>query len=251
MNRNVQNIGVLVLAAGESSRIQPLSKGLPKPLIQIQGKSILERNLKWLSEFGIISLWINLHYGADAIRRTIGTGEKWGLSVSYSYELKLMGTAGAFKLLQKEWQGSTLIVYGDNLISFNLEKFIKAHKMSGVAGSIALFDQKVQPHTGISGGKVSLDSSGHITKFLEGKGDDVSHPMTLVNAGVYLVEQEILEWIPSDQNYDFAHDVFPKMIKSGKKLQGYVMEGYCLGLDTPESYANAISLIECGKVKLL
>src|SRR4028118_201133 len=97
----INNLGTLVLAAGKSTRIQPVSGGLPKPLLQVQGQSILERNLKWLVDSGIHSVWINLHYRSEEIQKVIGTGENLGLKVSYSREPEILGTAGAYKKLER------------------------------------------------------------------------------------------------------------------------------------------------------
>jgi len=81
-------------------------------------------------------------------------------------------------------------------------------------------------------------------------GKEGTYPSTLVNAAVYLLEPEVLKLIPKQTFYDFARDLFPKMLSAGYYLQGYLIDGYCLGLDTPESYAKATSLIESGNVKL-
>ncbi len=81
-------------------------------------------------------------------------------------------------------------------------------------------------------------------------GTEGTIPSTLVNAGIYLLEPEVLELIPAQTFYDFARDLFPQMLAAGYHLQGYLIDGYCLGLDTPESFAKAMSLIESGKVKL-
>lgn len=245
-----QDFSVLVLAAGKSTRIQPVSGGLPKPLLPVQGKSILERNLSWLINAGIQSVWINLHYRPEEIQQTIGTGTNLGLKVSYSLEPEILGTAGAYKNLEQQWQGTTLVVYGDSLVRFDLAKFLAAHKSSEAIATLALFDQNIHHHTAIAGGRVILDESGKITSFVEMTGTQGIRPSTLVNAAVYLLEPEVLKLIPEQTFYDFARDLFPQMLSAGYYLQGHLIDGYCLGLDTPESYAKAMSLIESGNIKL-
>ncbi|MCP2727778.1 nucleotidyltransferase family protein [Symplocastrum sp. BBK-W-15] len=247
---NREDLGVLVLAAGKSTRIQPVSGGLPKPLLPVEGKSILERNLSWLVSSAIESVWINLHYRAEEIQQVIGTGENLGLKVSYSLEPEILGTAGAYKNLEQHWQGTTLVIYGDSLVCFDLAKFLAAHQSSEAVATIALFDQNTHHHTAIAGGRVILDENGRITSFTEMAGTEETSPSTLVNAAVYLLEAEVLKMIPKQTFYDFARHLFPQMLAAGYYLQGYLIDGYCLGLDTPESYAKAMSLIETGKVKL-
>lgn len=246
----LKNLGVLVLAAGKSTRIQPVSGGLPKPLLSVHSKSILERNLTWLAASGMQSVSINLHYRPEEIQRVIGTGENLGLKISYSLEPEILGTAGAYKNLEQQWQGTTLVVYGDSLVNFDLTKFLAAHQNSKAVATIALFDQNTHYHTAIAGGRVILNNSSKITRFWEMTGNEATYPSTLVNAAVYLLEPEVLKLIPPQTFYDFARDLFPKMLTAGYYLQGHLIDGYCLGLDTPESYAKAMSLIEERKVKL-
>ena len=249
-NLKIEDLGVLVLAAGKSTRIQSVSGGLPKPLLPVQGKSILERNLSWLVSSGIQSVWINLHYRPEEIQQVIGTGENLGLKVSYSLEPEILGTAGAYKNLEQQWQRTTLVIYGDSLVCFDLAKFLAGHQSSEAIATIALFDQNTHHHTAIAGGRVILDESGKITSFVEMAGTAQTSHSPLVNAAVYLLEAEVLKLIPKQTFYDFARDLFPQMLATGYYMQGYLIDGYCLGLDTPESYAKAMSLIETGNVIL-
>jgi NDP-sugar pyrophosphorylase family protein len=136
------------------------------------------------------------------------------------------------------------------LVRFDLRAFLSAHQHSKAVATVALFDQNTHHHTAIAGGRVILNESSKITGFFEMTGNEGTYPSTLVNAAVYLLEPEVLNLIPSQTFYDFARDLFPQMLAAGYYLQGYLIDGYCLGLDTPESYAKAMSLIESGKVKL-
>jgi len=241
---------VLVLAAGKSTRIAAVAQGRPKPLISIEGQSILERNLRWLSLQGIHSLWINLHYKPDEIRNAIGDGSRLGLAIRYSFEPEISGTAGAYKNLEREFARTALIVYGDSLLFFDLARFLAAHRSSKAEASIAVFDQGLHPHTGIAGGRVLTDADGNIHRFEESGGSGDSHP-GLVNAGVYFLEPSVLPFIPANTFFDFGRDVFPRMLQAGRRLFAYVIEkeGYCLGLDRPDSFNEALQLIQT-RVKL-
>lgn len=248
---NLQDLGVLVLAAGKSTRIHPISQGLPKPLLPIKNKPILEHNLSWLASEGIKSLWINLHYKPEEISAAIGDGSQLRLEVSYSLEPEILGTAGGYKKLEQQWTGTTLVIYGDSLVRFDLSKFITAHRDAKAVATIALFDRNTHPHTAIAGGRVILDEQLRVTRFQETIEAKETLSSSLVNAAVYLLEPQVLDLIPSQTFYDFARDLFPQMLAAGYHLQGHLIDGYCLGLDTPESYAQAMNLIETEKVKLL
>lgn len=230
----------LVLAAGKSTRIAPISKGLPKPLIDIHGKSVLKRNLAWLFEYGVRDIWINLHYRPEEIMNHLGDGSKFGLSLQYSFEPKILGTAGAVKLLEEEWNETFLVVYGDNLFQFCLDTFIDFHASKKTALSIGLFHQETHVHTGIAGGRVILEKD-EVKGFAEGSPRAISD---YVNAGIYLLEPKILEMIPKDTFYDFGNDLFQKCINNDIKISGHIINGYCLGIDTPESYKEAMKIIK-------
>lgn len=237
----------LVLAAGKSTRIFSVSKGRPKPLIEVEGEAILSRNLRWLAAEGIEEVFVNLHYKADDIREYIQSRDQLGVRVSYSFEPEILGTAGAAKALQSQLSDTFVVVYGDNLITTSIADLMASHVNSGAEATIALYDRHLHLHTGIAGGRVKVDSSHKIMEFREGADDDFS---SLVNAGIYVLQPRVFDYIPENVFCDFAKDVFPKMIDAKVKINSAKITGYCLGLDTAESYERAIDLISHGKVRL-
>ena len=240
-------MNALVLAAGKSTRIQSVTGGYPKPLLSIRGETIIGRNLKWLAAEGITKIWINLHYRPEEIQRTLGDGSQFGVKIHYVLESEILGTAGAVKNIAAAWEEPYFVVYGDSLVQFDLGAMVKKHQNNQPLATIALFDQKTHSHTSVAGGCVEVDSGLRILDFKE-RPTELSGG--LVNAGVYLVEPSLVQDIPSNVFYDFGLDLFPKILASKKYLCGHVIDGYCLGLDTPESYAEALHLIEIGKVIL-
>jgi len=243
----VLKLKALVLAAGKSTRIAAVSEGHPKPLIRIVGETILGRNLRWLAQHGLREIWINLHFRPEEIRTAIGDGSRFGLSIRYMREPEILGTAGAVRNLSSEWTNTFLVVYGDNLYSIDLDAFLNFHRERRSLVSIGLFDRRTYPHTGIAGGQVKLARDGRVLAFHEGINDG---SLPWVNAGVYLLEPEVVEEIPPSQYYDFGRDLFPCLLAAGKMIYGHMISGYCLGIDTPESLQNAMDLIHKGEVKL-
>ena len=231
----------LVLAAGRSTRISSVTAGAPKPLLEVAGQTVLERNLRWLRHSGVTSVHINLHHRADLIRARLGDGSALGLAIRYLQEPELLGTAGALRNLAPPT--TTLVVYGDNLIRFPLEPLFAAHRRHQSLVTIAVFEPDVVANTGIFGGRVELNENLQVERFVEGGS------VGSVNAGVYLVEPPTLEMIPPGP-YDFARQLFPQMLAQGLKLGGYRMPpgSYCLGLDTPESWARAGALFDQGLI---
>lgn len=242
---------VLVLAAGKGTRLGPAPVVSSKVLLDVDGMSVLERNLRWLAAGGLTSVWINLHHEPEAIRSAIGDGSRLGITVQYVFEPELLGTAGAFANVARHMKGPALVVYGDNLMAFDLNRLILAHRRSGAEATLALFDRGVHPHSGMAGGRVVLNPDSRIVAFQEGTVYD-REDRFLVNAGAYVLERSVLDWIPASSFQDFGRDVFPCMLAAGRALVGHVIEsgGYCVAFDTPESVAAGRSLVERGSVRL-
>ena len=240
---------VLVLAAGKSTRIASVAGGLPKPLLTFRGISILSRNLQWLAEAGIRSVWINLHHQPELIRRTVENGSRWGMAVHYSHEPALLGTAGAWKHLEANWTSTSLVVYGDNLLRFDLSRFLECHRRMGALVTVAVFDPRLHANTGIAGGYIEMNGERRVIRFVEG-GSLVGEGPMYVNAGAYLLEPELRSRIGGGFQ-DFGKDVFPPLSAKGQ-LAGYLLEpnGYCLGVDTPESLRMAQALVDEARIVL-
>jgi NDP-sugar pyrophosphorylase family protein len=237
----------VVLAAGKSTRIASVAGGRPKPLLEIDGEAVLVRNLRWLAECGIEQTWINLHYRPEAIQERVGDGGKLGLRVHYSYEPEILGTAGGVRQIASGWNETFLVLYGDSLIRADLSGMRRVHGDSGAPITIGLFDRSRHPHTGIAGGTVTLNSGGNVVGFNEGGDAGLS---SLVSAGLYLVEPEILLRIPAASFYDFGRQLFPQLLAAGVPIRGHLIDGYCLGIDTPQAYRRALELIHEGTVEI-
>jgi len=240
----------LVLAAGLGSRIRDVAGDLPEPLMPFGNAPILAHNLTWLAAAGIKDVWINLHYGADLIRSRMGDGSAFGLKIHYVYEPELLGTAGALKNIAHAVTGPMLVVYGDNVVRFDLDDLTRTHAQSGAEATVVVYDRDRHMNTGIAGGRVQIADDGAITRFVEGP--EAARLSSLVNAGVYRIEPGLLDLIASGQAVDFGRDVFPAMLAKGRKLMAHVMDdaGVCLGLDTPESHAAGQSLLADGRLVL-
>jgi mannose-1-phosphate guanylyltransferase len=232
----------LILAAGKGSRLGAAAAGVPKPLVPVAGVPVLERTVRWVAKTGPERIWINVHGHAAQVREAIGDGSRFGVPIRYSHEPELLGTGGAWKLLAEEWTGTSLVIYGDNLMQFDLAIFAAAHRANaGTLGSVALFDPALHAHTSASGGQAQLDEEGRITRFVEGGAPSAVRP--LVNAGAYLLEPAVAAAM-DDGFVDFGHDVLPRLAAQGR-LRGHILEegAYCLGIDTPDRLAAATAML--------
>jgi len=247
----MENVHTLILAAGKSTRIAEVAQGLPKPLLPIAGKSIILHNLQWLQHY-CQEAWINLHFQAQLIKTTL---QNFPLKITLHFieEPEILGTAGALVNAAQRWAPTwqtALIVYGDNLLKFNLEEFLNFHRRKESLFSMAVFSQSRNKHTGIAGGRLVIDDENRIQDFIEqssatGDGDDY------VNAGVYLIEKELMQYLPAPGVFfDFAKDFIPVITEKNIPIYAYLIEGFCLGMDTPQSFVRAQEMIEKGEVDL-
>lgn len=222
-----------ILAAGVGSRLRPLTDSRPKVMLEIAGKKILERTIEQLKKTGIKDFVINVHYLPSVITEFFGNGEKFGVTINYSLEEELLGTAGAVKKVQAQFEKEKefLLVYGDNIFDVDFEDFVKAPQLS--TALIMLFHRHTNPNSKIAGDVVELDETGKVLAFW--KGVEKSHPH--VNGGVYKLTPEIFKHIPENTFYDFAREVFPSMLKNNHEIHGFVIhpKHAIFGGDTIES----------------
>ena len=231
----------LILAAGKGTRLRAAGHDVPKPLIDAGGITPLQHAAEWVAAMEPERIWVNVHAGAQQIMRALGERVR-GVPVSYSYEPELLGTAGAWKKLQDEWREPALVIYGDNIMRFDLRALFAAHVQHGALVTIAVFDPEVHRNTGIGGGRVQLEGA-RVSRFVEGATEGI------VNAGAYVIDPALALLLP-EGFLDFGHDVLPSLAASGE-LAAHMMEadGYCLGVDTPERLQIARELVSAGEVR--
>ena len=220
----------MLLAAGEGTRLRPLTDRMPKCMVPLGGKPVLEHNIERLRSFGITELMINLHHMPQAVQEYFGDGSKWGVSINYSVEEDLLGTAGGVKNVESFFDEAFLVWYADNLSNIDLGKLYAFHKMKAGKATVALFYREDPTASGI----VGLDQNQQITRFLEKPTADqvFSH---WVSAGILVLEHSVLDFIPPGIASDFGHDVLPAMLTDGEPLFGYSMDECenLLWIDTP------------------
>jgi len=236
----------MVLAAGRGTRLKPLTNSIPKPMIPFAGKPLLEHIIKLLAQHGFDELIINLYHLPEVIQDYFGDGSKWNVHISYSLEDELLGTAGAVRKVMNFFDEPFLVYYGDNLTNFDLTNMLRAHQQQQVIASIGLLWMDDPTTRGIIG----LDENGLINRFIEKPRPEQVFDDYLINAGTYLLEPEIFDFIPRDQVSDFSHDIFPALRREDRALYGHRMRGDLLSTDTLERYEYACQHVDSGAFTL-
>lgn len=221
-----------VLAGGKGTRLSPITKELPKPMIPLQGKPLLEHVVDLFKKHGITEIIISLGYKGEKIKDFFGDGKKFGVSIVYVEEVRPLGTAGPLKLAQAYLTETFVMCNADELKDIDLVDLFLFHKEHKGLCTIALTTVENPSDYG-----VARMQGSQIKEFVE-KPKDVSIG-NLINAGLYLLEPEIIKLI-GDGMVSIERDIFPKLALEGK-LFGYPFSGQWFDTGTLERYEKAIN----------
>jgi mannose-1-phosphate guanylyltransferase/phosphomannomutase len=224
----------MILAAGEGKRLRPLTDDMPKPMLPLAGKPLLEHIINHLRDCGVTDLAINLHHLPAAVMDYFGDGSRWDVNLRYSVEDRLLGSAGGVKRLQSFFDDTFLVYYGDVFTGADLGPMIALHRRHKVLATMALYQVPDPWNRGI----VALDDRQIITKFVEKPARERVFS-DLANAGIYVLEPDVLQWIPSGQPHDFGHDVFPALLAAATRVAGYIIKDTLIDIGLPEKYQQA------------
>jgi len=219
----------MILAAGVGSRLDPLTRNVPKPMVPVVNQPVMEHIVRLLVQHGFDEIFCNTHYLAEQIEYYFNDGHALGATMRFNREHELMGTAGGVKRVAEETgffdtKETFLVTGGDDLTNIDLSAMLRFHKEQNALATIGLTTVSDPSQFGVvvlEGG----EASSRITRFVE-KPAPGTAPSNLVNTGIYLFEPEILDLIPSGQFHDFGKQVFPFLLEQKKPFFGYCTGDY-------------------------
>lgn len=228
----------MILAAGQGTRVRPLTKDVPKPMIPILGKPVMEYLIEHLVRHGITEIMVNVAYHHRKIEEYFGDGRRWGCSIGYAYEgvydhgdilPKPKGSAGGMKAIQ-DFSGffdeTTLVICGDALVDLDIGAALFEHRTKGALASVVGLEvprDQVQNY-----GVVLADDEGRITSFQE-KPKPEEAKSTVASTGIYLFEPQALDLVPSGKTFDIGSELFPMLAEKG--LPFYVQNRFFNWID--------------------
>jgi mannose-1-phosphate guanylyltransferase/phosphomannomutase len=227
-------VKAVVMAGGEGTRLRPLTSNQPKPMVPIVGKPCMEHIIELLLGYGFEEVIVTVAFLPQAIRSYFGDGEGLGVNVEYSVEESPLGTAGSVGLAADKLDETFLVISGDALCDFDLGSLVKFHKDKGAAVTIGLKSVENPLEFGI----VVTDEDGRVERFLEKPSWGQVFSDT-INTGVYVLEPEVLEHVPTDRPYDFSKELFPLLLEMGRPIYGMAMEGYWQDIGNLDQYRQA------------
>lgn len=236
----------IVLAGGFGTRIQPLTNSAPKPMLPILNRPMMEHIiLKLRDELGITEIGILLYFKPEIIKEHFKDGSDLGINITYFQPDDDYGTAGAVAFAREFLDETFIIVSGDLVTNFDLKKIKTFHEKKKSQLTITLTPVEDPLQFGV----VIANEEDRIEKFLEKPSWGEVFSDT-INTGIYVIEPEVLEHIPLKQNFDFAKDLFPTLMKLDVPLWGCPIKGYWRDVGNPESYRDVYKDIFNGEISL-
>ncbi|NBV98019.1 MAG: NDP-sugar synthase [Proteobacteria bacterium] len=249
-----KKLKAMVLAAGIGSRLEPLTSILPKPLVQIAGRPVMEHILLLLKKHGITDVVSNTYHLAPKLHDYFADiKQREGIDIHFIHESKLSGVAGGIRACKEYLKGSTVcIIMGDALTNADLTKLLQAHLKAVKENNCKVTIAKMQVEDTKHFGVVVTDGKGRVINFQE-KPKPEEALSNWANTGIYFFEPEILDMIPDVEEaptYDVAHDLFPKLLEAGIYMQAVAVDAdiYWADIGTPQQYIQTMKDIASGSV---
>ncbi len=229
-NRVEKENWVVLMAGGLGSRLGSLTKNCPKPLLPIGNKPLLETILNNFISYGYRKFFISVSYKADMIKSHFGDGSKWGIEIQYLCEDKLLGTAGALSLLPQKPNKPVFVMNGDLLTNINFDDLMESHQKQESKATMCIREFDFEVPYGV------VRTEKGLIKGI----DEKPSQHFLVNAGVYVLEPEVIDLIEPDIRIDMT-SLFRKLLEKNEKAAVFPIKGYWFDIGKSDDFRNANS----------
>lgn len=216
----------VILAGGLGTRLRPYTKSLPKPMLPLGGKPILEYEIEWARKNGIKEIVLCVSYLRNKIEDYFGDGEKFGVKIEYAISKKPLATAGQLKTAEKFIDDTFVCLYGDSIYNFSLRNMIKHHKKSSANVTMSLFDYRFNLKYGV----IDTKKSGQVTAW-----NEKPEFSAKINIGCYVMEPEVLKLIPKNKEYGMD-DVIRKVLSRKKKVSSVTSKNGFIDIGDKDTY---------------
>lgn len=234
-NFNIRNESVVLMAGGLGTRLLPLTKDRPKPMLEVGGKPILENLIDSFVKYGFVNFYISVNYLADQIIDHFGDGTKFGINIQYIHEKKRLGTAGALSMLKSRLKEDFIVANGDILTNLDFLDALDFHNTRKSDLTICARQHDVQVQYGV----LHSDSSGRLVDMVE----KPSYSF-FINSGIYILNQQVLSIIPDDQYFDMPQLVLDVMKRRQDGVSVYKFNEYWADIGQLSSYHGAKDFFE-------
>ncbi|MBE9179853.1 NDP-sugar synthase [Oculatella sp. LEGE 06141] len=248
----------MILAAGKGTRVRPITYTVPKPMIPILQKPVMEFLLELLKQHGFDEIMVNVSHLANEIENYFRDGQRFGVQIAYSFEGRIvdgelvgeaLGSAGGMRRIQDFapfFDDTFVVLCGDALIDLNLSEAVRWHREKGAIATVVT--KSVPMEEVPSYGVVVTDPSGRIQAFQE-KPSVEEALSNCINTGIYIFEPEVLNYIPSGTEFDIGGQLFPKLVETGAPFYAVPMEFEWVDIGKVPDYWRAIRSVLLGEVR--
>lgn len=232
----------VILCAGLGTRLRPITDTIPKPMLPILGKPLLEWNIEQFKKHGVAEFFINLHYLPDVIKDYFGDGSKWGVKINYFFEPEILGTAGGIKNFESQLDSVFFLIYGDMLSLVDYSKMVE--EFSKKPNAIGM--QRMQKTDSYSDADVAeLASDGSYLK-IHPKPHSEKYANAYRMKGIFILTKEVLKYIPVGTFYELGKNLLPSLLADGKKFYSYECDDYSKGIDTEDKWREVEGYLRSG-----
>ena len=222
----------IILCAGLGTRLRPITDTIPKPMLPLLGKPMLEWNIEEFKKHGVKEFFINLHYLPDVIKNYFGDGSRWGVKINYHLEPEILGTGGGIKNFEGVIGDTFYLIYGDMLSLVDYSKM--AENFWTKNDPIGM--QRTKKTDDYADADVAeMDSDMKFIK-IHAKPHTEKYPNAHRMRGVFILKKEILSFIPKNTFYEIGKQLLPDVVSKGKNFYGYECADYSKGIDTVDKY---------------
>lgn len=237
------------MAGGQGSRLRPITDTRPKPMVELLQRPVIEFIKEAMVDAGMEEIILTTGYRGEQLENLVTSWNKNGVNSRVNQENTPMGTAGSVRLLLNDLSQTFVVGSGDSVTSLDLSDFISVHKEKGAKVTMALWKVDDPTEFGIVGLSDSMDgdidgelSEGYIRRFLEKpKIEDAFS--NVINAGLYIIEPEVLEMVPEGEKYDFSKQLFPRVLEKGWPMYAKIIDGIWFDVGNPVQLLEAQDLL--------
>lgn len=221
----------VILVGGEGTRLRPLTCNTPKVMVPVLNRPFLEHLMGYLKKHKVIDIVLAVGKSLRQIQDYFGDGRMFGVRLTYSIENSPLGTAGAVKNAEEFLDDSFIVLNGDIFTEFDLSVMMRLHRRNKAVAGLALTPVEDPTVYGV----VETDDEGRVKRFIEKPSRD-KVTTNMINAGIYILEPEVLGYVAPSTFSMFERDVFPPLLERGGAVYGYPFRDYWIDMGTPEKY---------------
>ncbi len=238
---------IVIIAGGQGTRIASVNSEIPKAMIPVCGKPIIEHEVELCKRYGYTDFLFIIGHMGNQISNYFGDGGKWGVCIEYYHETQPLGTAGALGYLKDKLTEDFFVLYGDTIVDFDMKAMLTYHQVKNADATLFLHPNDHPYDSDI----VDLDADGKIRKFYNKPHDDGFVSRNIVNAALFIFSPKILNQIEVGVKSHIEKNVLPRCLEAGMNLYGYVSFEYIKDMGTPERYYAVCDDVKNGKVARL